>query len=249
MKKIISIAALATMVAASSGNAFATDPEGFKGEITPYLWYAGLEGDVTLNGRNVEFEKSAGDLFETVEAGGAVLAVFQYNRFMLWGQMDYFSLSTDELKVDDRPQGGSLDTKMLLGEVAVGYQINGWFEGMTIDLLAGVRSLTMESDLELFGRGTISRDNDLLDPIFVVRPSIPLFPSKVKGLRFNPTLAIGGGGDAELVYELFPQLQYQITNNIAARLGYRTVGYKFEKDDNELDFSLSGLIAGVGVTF
>jgi hypothetical protein len=65
-------------------------------------------------------------------------------------------------------------------------------------------------------------------------------------------VAIGGGGDSDLVYELEPQFQYQITPNVVARLGYRTVGYKFKGDhnsDNELNIRLSGLIAGVGVTF
>jgi hypothetical protein len=82
-----------------------------------------------------------------------------------------------------------------------------------------------------------------------MRPSIPVLPSKIQGLRFNPTLAIGAGGDADLVYELQPQFQYQITQSVVARLGYRTVGYKFKDGDNELNINLSGLIAGVGMTF
>ena len=149
---------------------------------------------------------------------------------------------------------------MLLTEAAVGYQVDGWMEGQTFDLLVGVRNLHMENDLEVFGKGKSSRDNDVTDPILVVRPSILVYPSKIQGLRFNPTLAIGAGGDSDLVYELQPQFQYQITENIAARLGYRTVGYKFKGDDakndnlnltedDELNFTLSGLIAGLGVTF
>ena len=82
-------------------------------------------------------------------------------------------------------------------------------------------------------------------------PSLPLFPSKIDGLAFNPTLAIGAG-DSDLVYELFPQLQYQVTDHMMARLGYRTVGYKFKgehNDDNELNINLAGLTVGLGVTF
>ena len=124
-------------------------------------------------------------------------------------------------------------------------------EGQTFDLLVGVRTLHVENDLNVYGHGSVSEDNDLTDPIFVVRPSIPVFPSKIKGLRFNPTLAIGAGGDADLVYELQPQFQYQINDHVAARVGYRRVGYEFEGDnkDNELNIDLSGMIVGVGVTW
>jgi hypothetical protein len=236
---------------------FAADPKGLKIEITPYMWLAGLEGDVTIDGREADFEKSASDLLDAVDAGGSLLGVVPYDRFLFWGQVDFFSLSTDELEVEDQPEGGSLDTDMLLGEAAVGYQIDGWSEGQTFDLLVGVRTLTIDNELTVDGRGTVSTDDrreekeSRVDAMLVVRPSLPVFPSKIDGLRFNPTLAIGGG-DSDLVYEMFPQFQYQITENLAARLGYRTVGYKLkgdENEDNELNIRLAGLIAGLGVTF
>jgi opacity protein-like surface antigen len=242
------MAALLTAVSAG----YAAEPQGLQVEITPYAWLAGLEGDITVNGQEADFEKSASDLLDAVDVGGSLLGVVQYDRFLFWGQVDYFSLSTDELDEQDQPQGGSLDSKMLLGEAAVGYQIDGWSEGQTFDILVGARVLSMENDLVVFDKGTRSKDSDLTDPMLVVRPSLPVFPSKIDGLRFNPTLGIGGGGDSDLVYELFPQFQYQCTDSIAVRLGYRTVGYKFKGDnneENELNVRLAGLIAGVGFTF
>lgn len=250
MTGLSAVTGMAMLMAATSG--LAAEPQGWKVEVTPYAWLAGLEGDVTVNGQKTDFEKSFSDMVDYVDVGGSLLTVVQYDRYLLWGQVDYFSLTTDALDVEDRPEGGSLDSKMLLGEAAVGYQIDGWAEGQTFDLLLGVRTLHTEMDLEVDGHGSYSKDNDLVDPILLVRPSLPVLPSKIDGLRFNPTLGIGAGGDADLVYELQPQFQYQITENVAARLGYRTVGYKFKgdkNDDNELNVNLSGLIAGVGVTF
>ena len=235
------------VVTASVG--FADEPQGWKFEVTPYAWLAGMEGDVTVNGQKTDFDKSFSDMIDSVEIAGSFLAVAQYDRYLIWGQVDYFSLSTDEMDVEDQPAGGSLDVKMLLGEVAVGYQIDGWAEGQTFDILIGVRTLNIENDLHLNGGASSSTKNDLLDPILVIRPSIPMFPSKIEGLRFNPTLAIGGGGDADLVYELQPQVQYQINERLAARVGYRTVGYKFKDGNNKLNFNQSGLIAGLGVTW
>lgn len=251
MKKLVTCLVAAVLVMAASAG-YAAEPQGLKVELTPYVWFAGIEGDVTVNGQTADFDKSASDLFDALDVGGSLLGIVQYNRFLVWGQVDYFSLSTDELDVQDRPAGGSLDSKMTLGEVAVGYQVDGWMEGQTFDLLVGARFLHMDNELEVYGAGTRSKTNDLADPIFVVRPSILIFPSKIQGLRFNPTLAIGGGGDSDLVYEMQPQIQYDFNDRISARFGYRRVGYKFKGDnneDNELNVALAGLILGVGVKF
>ena len=255
MKTRIRIAMIAALLAASGTAALAAEPQGWKVETTPYLWAAGLEGDVTVNGQKADFEKSFSDIFESVDMAGSILGVVQYNRFLFWGQADYFSMSTDNLDVEDQPEGGKLDVQMMLGELAVGYQLDGWMEGQTFDVLVGVRSLTFDNELTVYDKGTVSTEDpgedSRVDGILVLRPSIPILPSKIDGLCFNPTLAIGAG-DSDLVYELFPQIQYQITEHVVTRLGYRTVGYKLKGDkneDNELNVNLAGLIVGVGVTF
>jgi hypothetical protein len=182
----------------------------------------------------------------------SLLGIVQYDRYLFWVQADYVSLTTDQLDVQDQPEHASFESKMFLTETAVGYQLDGWAKGQTFDVLIGARTLHMTSDLTVDHLGTKSSKADLVDPMLILRPSIPVFPSKIKGLRFNPTLGIGGGGDAEMIYELQPQFQYQITETIAARVGYRRVGYKFKGDrdeDNEMDIALTGFIVGVGMTF
>lgn len=245
--RIVGVVAVVVMMAASAAKA--EEPKGWKFEITPYAWLAGIEGDMTVNGHTAEFKKSFSDLFDYVDWGGSLLGVAQYNRYLAWVQADYFSLRTGKLDVDQQPQHGRLDSKLFLGEYAVGYQVDGWAEGQTIDLLVGGRTLRVENTLEVYGVGTFSKNKNVTDPIFVMRPSIPLFPSKITGLRFNSTLGIGGGVDSDLIWELQPQFQYQFTDHIAGRLGYRTVHYKFSKDGNQLNIDLSGLIVGIGVLF
>jgi len=248
--RMVGMAATALLLAGSAG--YAAEPKGWKFELTPYVWMAGMSGDITVNGHYAEFDKSASDLLKGLDVGGSLFATVQYDRFVLWGQVDYFSLSTDQLDVEDQPQGGKLDAKTLIGEAAVGYQIDGWAEGQTFDIMVGARVLNMKNDLTVYNKGEFSKETTVTDPILVVRPSLPIFPSMISGLRFNPTFAIGGGGDSDFVYELFPELQYNITESMSARLGYRTVGYKFKGEhntDNELNFKLSGLIVGLGLMF
>ena len=229
----------------------AADTAGWSFEITPYLWYAGLEGDITVSGQKIDFDKSASDLFDAVEVGGSLRLGAGYDRFVIGALVDYFSLSTDQLDAKDQPAGGRLDSKILLTEVMVGYRVDGWAEGQSFVLGVGARNLHIENEASVTGGGTFSRNNDVTDAMFFLLPSVPVFASSIDGLRFNPVLGIGAG-DSDMTYELFPQIQYEVADNIAVRLGYRTVGWKFKGDKNEgneLNVRLSGLILGVGLTF
>lgn len=245
---------LVLLVAASTflaGRAVAADPEGWKAELTPYLWLVGLSGDATVQGEKIHFDRSTNDILADAKVAGSALGVVQYDRFLFWGQVDYYDISTSKMNVKDRPQGGTLDTDVLLGETALGYQIDGWKEGQTFDILLGLRAMHLEHDLEVYGRGTFKSSMNAFDPIIVVRPYFPIFPSSAPGLALNPTLAIGGGGDSNLIYELYVQLQYKISKHVVGRLGYRTVGYNVsgDHDGNKLDFRLAGLMVGLGVIF
>ena len=239
----------ALLAAAGSGNAQTT--KGWSFEVTPYAWLAGMEGDLTVRDQKVDFEKDASELLDAAELGGSLRIGAAHDRFVIGALVDYFSLSTDELDVEDQPQGGKLESDLLIVEGMVGYRVDGWSEGQSFVFGVGARSLNIDSDLTVYDKGTTSKETEVTDGMLYVLPSMPVFPSKIKGLRFNPVLAIGAG-DSDLAYEMFPQFQYQITDTVAARLGYRTVGWKFkgeDNEDNELNVRLAGLIAGIGLTF
>jgi hypothetical protein len=239
------IAAGLALVAAGSV-ARAAEPTGWKFEITPMAWLAGLEGDGKIRGKDFEFEKSFGDLVDSVDFAAGVLTTVQYERYLLWVQLDYISSSTDNLDAEDQPKRASIDSDMFLAETAVGYQIDGWSEGQTFDILVGFRMLNIETKLDLGSVGDFSSDKTLVDPMLVIRPNLPI----TEKLSFNSTLAIGGGGDADLVYEMQPQFQYDVNENVSLRLGYRRVGYKFDGEKNsELNVDLAGLIVGAGFKF
>lgn len=250
MKTSMTMMGLAALITLTTPSFAADSTSGWHFEATPYAWLAGLEGDATVNGTKAEFEKSASDLLDAVDVGASLRLSASYDRLVILGLVDYFSLSTDELDVEDRPAGGRVETEFSLVEVVVGYQLDGWSEGQTFTLGVGVRQTVLDTDLTPVGEATTSKKTELADPMFYVLPSMPMFASKIDGLRFNPVLGVGSG-DSEIVYELFPQIQYNFTELVAARLGYRTVGYKFEGDgnDNELNVSLSGLVAGLGIRF
>jgi hypothetical protein len=227
------------MPAQAADTEHAADRE-WKFELTPYLWAAGIDADVTVRNTTVAVDVGFSDLIDKVDVGGSFLTALQYKRFVGFGQVDYVSMNTDQL--DNAT--GELDSDALFATVAVGYQLNGPMKGSTIDVMGGVRLLNLDNTLTLNGRGTFEKSQTITDGVLVVRPSLPL----TTWLRFSPTLAIGAG-DSDLTYELQPELQFRITDNIAARVGYRRVFYDFEGDrGNRFDGSFHGFILGVGLT-
>ncbi len=218
-------------------------------ELVPSLWVAGLSGSGTIRGQDVDYDRSTGDLLAHLEAGGSLAAKVVWNRWALGGQLDGYQLATAALQVNNAPLDGQMDTDLVFGELAAGHIFPGWKEGQSFTLALGFRYARMVNDLEIHGVGTFRHRQDYWDPMIILWPTVPLFASKVQGLSLTPAFSIGGGGDSKLVYELFPQVRYQVMPRIVARAGYRAIGYRTKRDANDLTFTLAGFIVGLGVTF
>lgn len=243
MKKILS-GMLAAGLVASSGAVQAAE-DAWSLEVTPYAWLCGIDADVTVGNKKGEVDVGFEDIIDYVDVAGGLLVIGELNRLQVWGQIDYMSLSSDQ-DVTKFDELGTLDSDTLILEAGVGYEFdNPLAEGAKIDLLGGVRYTSLENSFDPKGAGpTVESDRDLVDPIVIVRPWFPI----TEKLTFNPTMGVGGGGDSDLIYELQPQFQYQFTDTMAGRIGYRRLFYETEGDRAKFDGSFQGVIAGLGIT-
>jgi len=231
------------LVAAAAISVRGAEPEGWSFEITPYAWLAGIDGDVTVKGQKVHVKQSFSDLIDKVDLAGAVIAIANYNRWQVFAQGDFFSLSDSATAPDGTSGKADSDTYIFTG--GAGYQFNGPLAGSRIGVLAGVRYTHLDNQVKVSGIGDFKKTGDITDALFMLRPSIPI----IDRLRFNPTMDIGAG-DSDLTYELQPEFQYNFTDSVAARLGYRRVYYKEKQSSGtEFDGSFSGFLVGLGVTF
>lgn len=240
--------AVATSLALGSSAAFAQEaPWGF--ELTPYLWGGGLDGDVTIRGHKAEVDRGFDDLVDRLDFSGSLLGIGYRNHFVVWTQLDYIATDTDELDVDERPASGNvrLESDFFAGTLGFGYIFGEPNGRRHLDLLLGAKYLSVENDLTLGNIGTFKRDKSYLDPVIIARPSFRIS----ERWRFNPTIQLGGGVDADLIWELQPQLQFQINDNLGLRFGYRNMYYDLKSDNgqNEFDGSYRGFVIGLGGTF
>ncbi len=247
MNKRIRTVAAAIAVSSVLGSSAAIAQENAWGfEVTPYLWASGIDADVAVRGREGEVDLKFDDLIDAVDIAGALLGVAYYNRFVVWTQLDYMSLDSNELDSDEQPARGRLESDVFMGTLAFGYGFGEPNGRRNVDVLLGARYADIENEITL-NIGRFKRARDYLDPVLIVRPSFRLS----ERWRFNPTFSIGGGGDSELIWELQPQIQFQINDNLAVRFGYRNLYYDIESNSqqNEFDGSFKGFLLGLGGTF
>ena len=212
----------------------------------PYVWAAGIEGDVTIGAREIDVDVGFDDLLDKTDVAGSVIVRMNYNRLLFMGQIDFFSLSTDEIETRRGDVGinGELESDTTIWTAAVGYRFDGWSPDQTIGVLLGARHIGLDNTLSLDTIGRFERDRDVTDGVLVLLPYLPLS----ENWAFSPNASIGTG-DSDLTWELWPQFQY--TNGaLAARIGYRRIHYDIQDDnDNEFDAAFHGLTLGIGFTF
>ncbi len=250
MKRYLTAASLLMLVGmTASVRADETRTEGLNLELTPYFWAAGIDGKLDVGNESVHFNRGFSDLWDNTDAAFMGLAVISYDRFVLYADYDYLSLSND-----DKTRRGivvpigtkaTADTSLDVGTYGGGYRFNT-FGTNTIDVLVGAQLTNLDLKLKA---GTVKLQNkdSLTDTVVMLRPSFQLS----ERWRFNPTLAYGVSGDSDTTYTMMPQLQYQFSDSFALRFGYKKLYYKFKdgNSNNELDSSFSGAFLGVGWTF
>ena len=225
-------------------------------ELSPYVWLAGIDGDVSAGGRSASFDRSFSDLISEVDAGFMSMGVIRYGRLVVFGQYDYIELSSDaDLKADVGPNplptgvelDGQVDTTIATGGVGWHFDLFGKHE---LDLLLGARRLSL--DMKLDGEDdSVSESEDITDTIVILSPTIHLSERWL----FKPILSYGIDGDSDTTYELQPQLHYRLSPDLTLGVGYRRLHYDVSSGQKntatyrEFDGDFSGMLIGIAWRF
>lgn len=244
---VLSAALLMGLVTSSH----ASEQEGWKFDLAQYLWAANVDGDITAGSQKAEIDSS---LMDNLDAAFMTQGTISYNRFVFYFDYDYISQSNDAKTTNGLivPVGtkveADLDTNIATG--AVGYRFDTWGDNSWVDVLVGVRNLKLDADIEVGGQD-FGREEDVTDPMLLLRPSVQLS----ENWRFNGLFGVGISGDSESTYEVMPQFQYNFSELLSVRLGYKKIAYDMESgtkgttDYRAFDGSYNGPFVAVGFTF
>lgn len=250
--------------------AVAADSKTWALQITPYLWAAGLKGDISPFRRapTMNVEKSFSDVLNDLNVGGFV---------NLWGRYDRFVLSGDLMYVDTTDSRGSgplpalqipglgvaippgarvearANTKQLTGSLQGGYRVVDTAH-FTLDALAGARfwyvsnDVTVTASHALIGTRSASHGESFswVDPVVGARAFLRLADK----LTLQAQADIGGfGAGSELTWSALATVNYIVTDRLSVSAGYKALKVNYDHGGHVYDVLLSGPVLGMTYRF
>lgn len=251
MRKAPLVAAL--LLAAQSAQVLAEEPWQFR--LTPYMWLAGLKGDVATTPPlpTVSVDVSPSDALSDLEGGGMVVFEGRKGRHGFLVDLMYTDIRSDFEAV---PAPINLNMKSIskttIATLAYQYQLYG-HDQTVLDLLAGVRYWNIDSELQfsgglgvLAGR-TISHTESWVDPAIGVKGRVPFGASR---FYFEGGAGVGGFNvGSNLFYDVNANVGYQWSRSIGTTIGYRMFDVDYDNDAFVYDVRQEGWQLGLSWSF
>lgn len=220
-----------------SSTTMESDDSGWRVDLTPYLWMAGMSGDAALRGIPVEnIDISFSDIIKDLDFGFAGHLEATKSNFTLFFDINYINIS-------EKPQTVVVRVKNTVGEIGATYHLGAVFE-----VLGGARIIKWKLELTPSQIPiTIERSKTFVDPFVGARVRARLGKAFTLGARGD----IGGFGvGSDFSWNIILDASIQV-----ARWGSIYIAQRWWNDDygtnDDNDFQLDLLTAGpiVGLTF
>jgi len=246
---VLAAIVLSVQTAHAQSPGYATERNRWSFELTPYLWAAGMNGDIEVKNRTANVDPSFGDLFKDLDFGVMGAAEVRYDRwgFLLDGL--YMKLSKD---ADTRGQLFSSVEAVLKTGMVEGYFMYRpiWLDVFTLDVMAGARAWILDTELEfkpgILPGATVSHSTAFADPLIGFRARYSLSD------KFSLSLAgdVGGFGvSSNVTWQAFGGFEWHFAQHWTALAGYRALGLDIEKRQIKIDAVFHGPVLGISYRF
>jgi hypothetical protein len=239
---------------ANSWGQDAPNPEasGWSLSLSPYLWLAGLDGDIGVAGLPpAEVESSFSDIFPHIDWFPPPLMLageVRYGRFAFITDFIYLGLEADGESPGPVPVSAEVDMKMVVWGFGGAYRALQ-DDTASVDLIAGGRLWSLKSDVTIAGPLAVRQgggSQTWVDPIV----GVALRTELGGGFAVRFLGDVGGFGvSSDVTWEILGTLQYELTDSMALEAGYRHLAVDFDDDGFVFDAALSGPIIGGTLRF
>jgi hypothetical protein len=222
--------------------------------IAPYVWLAGLHGDVAAFGApEVEVDLSISDVLEHFDIGLMGASELRNGRFSLGTDFLWVKLSAEEnTPFQVLANSVELETTTLIATGVAGYSIM-YGEGGNLDVVAGARLWSVDNELSFNGQAGqplagLSFDDEAtwVDPVVGVKGRANLSPR----FYFTGWAMVGGFGvGSDFMWDVMGGLGYEFTETFSTVLGYRAMSVDYSNDDFVFDVTQQGPILGAVFRF
>ena len=136
--------------------------------VIPYLWMAGISGDVTVKGSRASVDESFSEILKNLDFAGFLHLEAAKGKWALFGDGTYVKLSVDRTLID----GGSELMQVELGGAYRFAELPLGKEGgrrLSFEALAGGRYNYVKSKVEILSLVKSKESQDWVDPIVGIR--------------------------------------------------------------------------------
>jgi hypothetical protein len=225
-------------------------PSGWTFTVAPYVWLAGLDGNVGAGGITTHVDASIGDILSNFDIAVMGVAEARYEQFGIFTDLVYVRLSASgDTPLDALASGVDFTTQSLMWTAAAEYRLLDRPDA-SVDAVAGFRLFSLKNELDLnppglLGGTELSQTETWADPIAGLKGRVSLTPE----FYLTGWGLIGGGASAELTWDLMGGAGYQFTSSFSAVAGYRAAGVDYENDGFVYDVVQHGPILGAVFRF
>jgi hypothetical protein len=215
--------------------------QGWKTEIAPYAWFAGVSGDFTTNGLPVSIGESLSDIPDVLDFGGMLTVESTKDRAAIL-------LDTVYVKVTDSRTSTSLDlTESVTGLAGAYTVLPAEKGGLAVDVLAGLRFWYVKDTIGNVGLNQAGSQS-WIDQFLGARARWALMKDLLLVLRGE----VGGFSvESKWSWNAVGTLQYSLSDSFSIGAGYRGLYGHYETGDYYSKFKYSGTVSGpvIGVAF
>lgn len=245
---------LSVMTVLTSGITLAQDRtshvEGWEFVAAPYLWMAGIEGDVTIRGTKASTDADFGGVLENLDVGAQGYFEVRKGKWGVFADVTYLAVSSDA-KVG--PVAMDIELKTTLADFGVLYRAYEGFSGsnpVATDVFVSGRYVDLDAGLDFKRVADIDGNKNWLDPVV----GLTYHRDLSKKWMVSATADIGGFGVAsDLTYSLRLLGAYRLTSWANLWFGYRYLDIDYDDGSGAKKFvhdvAMHGPMIGASLHF
>ena len=248
MKKIVFILIIMSIPNLVFGQGDSADPQTeeskWEFDLTPYIWFAGMNADISFLDQTIPVEAKFKDVLKDLKFGVLLHAEAKKGSWFILTDLMYMKLRKDGhieiLAVDTE-----LEMKLLITELAGGYNLINSQDWLFIDGFAGWRYFGITNKLDIAGQNRLDKTINVNDPFIGVR-----FRAVSEKWRNSVRFDVGGFGiGSEVSWKANILIGYQFSELFSLYMGAQGYGVDYETDSFGLDLVTGGFITGFNFHF
>lgn len=230
--------------------------------LVPYLWMTGIDGDVTVKGRDAEVDVNFEDILDELDIAALANFIAKRGRWEFFVQPNYMKLSPEgDVDRNTVTLDADVETEMLILEFGTFYKLGTWGDRfpVSLDILGGGRywhfdnEIDLDIDRDIRKERDVDSEKDLIDPFVGLRVGTAIS----KKLRLGVRGDIGGfdisDDTSDLSWQAIGLFEYDLSRRIVLGAGYRALDIRYEtgsgNDKKGMDATIHGPVLGVGIRF